>query len=216
MKASLLALPVRGTKIPRLHRLCPDALTIFASGSLQPKNLSSRNTVLGLNFRVNVVFGVKPKDGSQHNRLDCDCRIPAAEFVDQLVLPAALLGKHRGVFRVRAKCVVVAGGHVDGGDYICRGHAVACDRSGGEKRNFRKLDLVVAMFVRDDDGFLFRAVLAARRNSYRRGVCGVALRGKARGVFARFSRDLSGRVDELPDPRLGHQGDDQHHHGAAG
>jgi len=39
---------------------------------------------------------------------------------------------------------------------------------------------------------------------------------KASRVFARIPGDLSWRLDELPDFGLGHQSDDQHHHGFAG
>jgi hypothetical protein len=49
MTVSLLALRSRGTKSRGYIGFCI---------RLQPKNLSARNTVLGLNFRVNVVLGV--------------------------------------------------------------------------------------------------------------------------------------------------------------
>ena len=111
---------------------------------------------------------------------------------------------------------MVAGGHVDGGHDICRRHAAIRDRRGSEARNLGQLDLVVAVPLGNDDGFLFRAILEARGNSDRRRIRRTTLRRKSRRFPPRIPRDLPRRFDELPHSGLGHQGDDQHHDGAAG
>src|SRR5258708_10738366 len=141
--------------------------------------------------------GVKTSDGPHLHRLDCYWHLPAAEFADLSVLSAPLFGKHRGILRFRAIRCVVAGGNIHGGDDVRRGYAAAGRWAGSQKRNFRKLAVVVAMSLRDDDGFLLRALLARIGNSDRRRICRAALRREARRLFARISRAVSRRADEL-------------------
>ncbi len=90
-------------------------------------------------------------------------------------------------------------------------------RSSGSTEEFfvSGRNVVVAVPFGDDDRFFLRALLAAFGNLNRRRVCRTALCRKTRRFSPRFSRPLSGGADELPDPRLGDQGNDQHHHGVA-
>ena len=103
-------------------------------------------------------------------------------------------GSTRGIFCLGAQRIVVAGGHVDGGDYFCRGYAAAGGGACGQERDLGQLAVVVAVFVRNDDGFFLCALLAPRGNSDGRGICGAALRREARGFSARLSRHLSGAL----------------------
>src|SRR5208283_4899659 len=59
-------------------------------------------------------------------------------------------------------------------------------------------------------GVSVRASLASFWPDDRRAIRRNALFGQARRVSARLSRHLSGRLNELPDPRLGDESDDQH------
>src|SRR5260370_2872024 len=53
----------------------------------------------------------RTRDGSYRDRLDGRCRLPAHQFADQSVLPAALFRQYGGIFRFRPHRIVAAGRH---------------------------------------------------------------------------------------------------------
>ena len=111
---------------------------------------------------------------------------------------------------------MVARRHLDGCNYICGRYAARCHRSGLHPGNCRQLAMVVLFAFWHDDGFSVRALVAALWAIDGCSIRGNALLWKTRCVSARFSRYLPGAADELPDPWLGHQGNDQYrcyHHG---
>ena len=132
------------------------------------------------------------------------------------VLPPAVGPQHRGLLRLGPQGLVVAGRHVDGGDHVRRRHAARRDRPRLPAGNRRQLAVVELPALRDDDGVPLRAAVAPRGAAHRRRVRRDALRRPAGGVPPRLPRHLPRPADELRDPRLGHQGDDQHHRRHAG
>ena len=96
------------------------------------------------------------------------------------------------------------------------GHPIAGRRAGLHPRNCRQLAVVGVSAFRNDDGISVRALVAALGTDDRRAVRRNALFRKARGISARLSRGLSRPDDELPDSRLGNQGDDRHRRHHAG
>ena len=150
-------------------------------------------------------------------RLVRDSRLSRDHFAARLVFPAKRGEEHGELFRVGAHRFLVAGGNVDGCHHVRRGHTSAGRGTRLHARNRGQLAVVGVPAVWNDDGVPVRAAVAAIRLDDRRAVCRDALRRKARRVLARVSRDLSRPADELPDPGLGHQGDDWdcfHHDGA--
>ncbi len=63
---------------------------------------------------------------------------------------------------------MVVGGNQHGGDNVCRGHAVAGDRTGGYARHCRQLAVVEPMPDWNADGVFLRTLLAAGGNHDRR------------------------------------------------
>ncbi len=64
--------------------------------------------------------------------------------------------------------------------------------------------------VGNDDGVFIRAIVAALGITHRRAICRNALRWKTCRISAWIPCRISWSANELPDPRLGDEGDDQH------
>ncbi len=148
--------------------------------------------------------------------LDCHRRVFAGQSADRSLLPASRQRKHGGVFHLRARCFVVAGGNVNGGHDVCGRHSAAGLRIGRAAGNCRELDLVGVLRRRHDDGVLLCALLAAGGNSDGRAVGRASLWRQASSLSARLQGNLSRAVYELLHPGMGDAGHGQHHHGFAG
>src|SRR5256884_1840175 len=79
------------------------------------------------------------------------------------VLQESRQPEHGGVLSLREKRAVVAGGHVDGGDHVRRGHAPCRHRSGRAERDRGQLAVVEPARERDAHGVLLRPPVAPLR-----------------------------------------------------
>src|SRR5437667_177003 len=92
------------------------------------------------------------------------------------------------LLRLASLDAVVARRNSDGGDDLLRRHAARGDRDGGEERRRRQLALVVDAFLRNVDGVLLRATVAARGGGHRCRADRAALCREARRISPRLSR----------------------------
>src|SRR5579863_219887 len=145
-----------------------------------------------------------------------DIRVFGGDVAVGAFFPAAVGAKYRGLFCFWTAGFVVAGGDIHGGDYVCRGYAAGGHGTGVHAGDFGELVVVEFSAIGNDDRVPVRAIVEAVGAADRRGVCGDALRGEAGGISAGIPRCVSGAADELPDPGLGDQGDDQHRRRDAG
>src|SRR5881275_2678621 len=94
------------------------------------------------------------------------------------------------------------------GLYFCGGYAARSHRPVLHARRRRQLAVVGVLAIRHDDSFFVCAAVAALRPAHRCAVRRDAVFGQASGISPWISGALSRPSHELPDPRLGHQGDD--------
>src|SRR5258705_1467922 len=85
--------------------------------------------------------------------------------------------EHYRVLSLREKRALVAGGHVDGGDHVRRGHAARRHRPGGAPRRRGELAVVEPAHERDADRVFLRTPVAPRRRNDRYRILGNPLRG---------------------------------------
>jgi len=137
-------------------------------------------------------------------------RLPRNYLAVRTLLPARIGKKHGGLFCIRATRLVVACGYIDGCDYVRRRYATCRCGPRVYARNCRKLDLVGVSVVGNDDSVLVRAALATIGIDDGRAIRGNALLREASCVLAWISRSLPRPDDELPDPRLGDEGNDKY------
>src|SRR5215472_5603648 len=89
-----------------------------------------------------------------------DSWIPADQPGDRNVLSPPRRWEHGGILRLRARRLLVAGRHFDGGHDLCRGYASLCQRRDRHPGHRRQLDLVELMPERLADSVLLRPLLA--------------------------------------------------------
>src|ERR1700676_1307335 len=109
------------------------------------------------------------------SRLGRNCRLLADHPGAWIIFPEKIGCEYRGLFRIGPRGELVAGGHVHGGDDVCRGHAAGGGRISVHAGRGGELAVVEFSAVRDDDGIFVRATVAAFWIDYRRAVCGDAL-----------------------------------------
>ena len=144
------------------------------------------------------------------SRLAGHRRLPPHYASSRALLPRAFREEHRRLFCFRPQRVVVAGGNEHGGDDVRCGHAAGGHGTRLQAGDCGQLALVVLPSLRHDDGVSLRALVAAVRAAHGRATRRNPLFRQARGFSAGLSRAVPGSADELPDSRLGDQGNDRH------